>query len=115
MTDGDSSNELAYGLAETVNTRPGPGETRDCLDPWFKPFVQPNGDVWPCCWFYDRLGNVNEEPFDKIMNGTAFQELRRELLTGRLGKACVECPSRGTTTPDQLLTRLHWRKRFPER
>ncbi len=52
------------------------------------------------------LGNLNDEPFDKIINGPKFQELRRELLTGRLRKACVECPSRSATTPGQLLVRL---------
>jgi hypothetical protein len=33
-------------------------------------------------------------PFDQSINGSAFQELRRELLTGNLRKVCVECPSR---------------------
>jgi radical SAM protein with 4Fe4S-binding SPASM domain len=89
-----------------VNRLAFAGETRDCLDPWYQPFIQTNGDVWPCCWFYDALGNVNSEGFDQIMNGPRFQELRRELLTGALGNACRKCPSRSVTTPEALLRRL---------
>lgn len=89
-----------------VNTRPSAGQTRDCLDPWFQPFIQTNGDVWPCCWFHDALGNVSSSPFDEIMNNTEFQKLREELLTGELRKQCVECPCRGLTTPDALLDNL---------
>jgi radical SAM protein with 4Fe4S-binding SPASM domain len=91
-----------------VNSRPLPGQTRDCLDPWFQPLVLPNGDVWPCCWFYqEALGNLHKAPFNEIINGAEFQMLRRELLTGELRKVCVECPSRSITTPAALLERLH--------
>jgi radical SAM protein with 4Fe4S-binding SPASM domain len=90
-----------------VNSRPQTGETRDCLDPWFQPFIQTNGDVWPCCWFYEAaLGNVHHMPFSEIMNNEEFQSLRRELLTGNLRKTCVDCPSRGITSPEALLARL---------
>lgn len=106
MIDNSQSHEVAHGVSQTVNTKTRLGETRDCLDPWSQPFIQTNGDVWPCCWFWDSLGNLNHEPFDKIINGPKFQELRRELLTGQLRKACVECPSRSATTPGQLLVRL---------
>ena len=103
MVEISQSHELNKGHARTVNTKPGIGETRACIDPWRQPLIHPNGDVWPCCWFYASLGNLNDEPFDKIMNGPEFQKLRQELLTGQLRKACVECPSRSLTTPDRLL------------
>lgn len=99
-------NDVGLGIAQTVNRQPRPGETRDCLDPWYQPYIRTNGEVWPCCWFYGSLGNVNETPFDQLMNGATFRKLRRELLTGQLGKACMECPSRSITTPDKLLIRL---------
>lgn len=101
------SHMLGNGMMSTVNPGALCGETRDCLDPWFQPFIQPNGDVWPCCWFYQKaLGNVHKTPFNEIINGAEFQKLRRELLTGELRKVCVECPSRSITTPDALLDRL---------
>jgi radical SAM protein with 4Fe4S-binding SPASM domain len=101
-----STEELVHGYGTTVNTRPRAGETRDCLDPWYQPFIQPNGDVWPCCWFFESLGNVNETPFDQLMNSKTFKALRRELLAGELRDACFKCPSRSITTPDKLLARL---------
>jgi radical SAM protein with 4Fe4S-binding SPASM domain len=92
------------------NSRPLPGQTRNCLDPWFNPAILVNGEIWPCCWFYQKpLGNVHVTPFDQVINGPAFQELRRELLTGNLRKVCVECPSRSLTTPKVLLERLRAR------
>jgi radical SAM protein with 4Fe4S-binding SPASM domain len=93
--------------SSNVNQRPVGGQTRDCLDPWFQPFIHTNGDVWPCCWFYqEALGNVHRAPFNEIVNGAEFQNVRRELLTGALRKACLECPSRSITTPAALLDRL---------
>ena len=110
-SDIQQESDVAHGLAQTVNTRPRRGDTRDCLDPWYQPFIRTNGDVWPCCWFYESLGNINDTPFDQLMNSSAFQELRRELLTGQLRKACTECPSRSITTPDKLMARLRSTKR----
>ncbi len=98
--------EVGYGQSVTVNTKAAIGETRDCLDPWRQPFVLANGDIWPCCWFYQPLGNLATESFEQIINGTQFQALRLELLTGNLRKACAQCPSRSITTPDRLLARL---------
>jgi hypothetical protein len=49
---------------------------------------------------------VNDTPFHKLINSSAFQKLRHELLTGELRNACIECPSRGITTADKLLARL---------
>jgi len=99
-------------IVETVN-RPRPGETRDCLDPWYQPFIRTNGEIWPCCWFGESLGNVNDTPFDQLLNGIRFKELRRELLTGQLRKVCVDCPTRGVTTLEKLLMRLRSTARRP--
>jgi MoaA/NifB/PqqE/SkfB family radical SAM enzyme len=76
--------------------------------------MQPNGDVWPCCWFFDSLGNVHETPFDELINSAPFKTLRRELLTGELREACFKCPSRSITTPDKLLARLRGTKPAPQ-
>lgn len=81
-------------------------QTKDCLDPWFLPFVQPNGDVWPCCWFHESLGSISEQPFHEIMNGASFKELRKELLSGELRAACQNCPTRGSTSTKLLRDRL---------
>jgi radical SAM protein with 4Fe4S-binding SPASM domain len=108
------AHDIAGGVSRSFNTLPLPGQTRDCLDPWYNPFIQPDGGVWPCCWFYSALGNVKQEPFDEIVNGQRFRELRRELLTGQLRAQCRECPSRSTATTDGLLSRLRAsKKEFP--
>jgi radical SAM protein with 4Fe4S-binding SPASM domain len=101
------SSKLSNDISSTVNPPAIRGQTRDCLDPWFQPFIQPNGDVLPCCWFYQAaLGNLHKAPFSEVINSAEFQQLRRELLTGELRKVCIECPSRAITTPENLLARL---------
>jgi radical SAM protein with 4Fe4S-binding SPASM domain len=106
MDDEAENGSVNHGKGQTVNSQPLAGETRNCLDPWYQPFIRTNGGIWPCCWFYEELGNVNETPFDQLINGPAFKAIRLELLTGRLRKPCRECPSRSITTPDKLLERL---------
>jgi len=99
-----------FRASKSENTAPASGETRDCLDPWFQPLLQTNGDVSPCCWYYAPLGNLNQQSFDEIVNNEAFQQLRRQLLTGDLPEFCIACPGRGITTPRNLLDKLHAKK-----
>lgn len=72
----------------------GEGLTRDCLDPWNLAFVQADATVRPCCFFEEKLGSLAEGTLEEIVEGEAFHELRRELLTGRLRPNCRSCQSR---------------------
>ena len=111
---GAVAHDIDDGQSQTVNSQPLAGQTRDCLDPWYQPYLRANGDLWPCPWFYSSLGNVHDEPFDKLMNGAAFRKLRHEILTGKLRAACSGCPSRSVTTPALLLGRLNDTRGTPE-
>lgn len=54
--------------------------------------IQPNGDVTPCMFMprYPVAGNLRNQSFDEIWNGTTFQSLRdRSSLKGK----CRECRS----------------------
>jgi radical SAM protein with 4Fe4S-binding SPASM domain len=111
---GALSHDIDEGQSQTVNSQPKAGQTRDCLDAWYQPYLRANGDLWPCPWFYAPLGNVHDEPFDKLMNGAAMRTLRHELLSGELRPACSNCPSRSITTPALLLKRLNETSETPE-
>jgi len=78
-------------------------ETRGCVDPWTNPYILPNGDVWPCCWSYDPIGNIYKEKFRDIWNGNNVRKLRHELLSGNLRKQCLECPCRSWANPHRFL------------
>lgn len=75
---------------------------RGCLEPWVKPFIGVDGNVYPCCMiggnsgldsvdeFYDDvkitlkmkdyvMGNIMEEDLGKIWNNKKFVEFRKRL------------------------------------
>ncbi len=85
----------------SFNRTPGPGETRECTDPWKFVILRSNGDVCLCCRS-PVVGNLKDAPLDAILHGDAAQAMRRELLTGDLKEHCRVCAERGTTTIAEL-------------
>jgi radical SAM protein with 4Fe4S-binding SPASM domain len=66
-----------------------------CDVPWVgTSVVLSNGDVNFCCFSEAVVGNVNEEPFEKIWNGEAMQQIRRSLTDQHLPPQCQSssCP-----------------------
>jgi hypothetical protein len=80
---------------------PGPGETRDCTDPWKFLILRADGDVCLCCRS-PAVGNLRERPLDAILDGEPARAMRRELLAGELAEHCRNCCERGVTTPEAL-------------
>ncbi|MEM7311367.1 MAG: radical SAM protein [Planctomycetota bacterium] len=70
-------------------------ERMDCYWPKSMSYVTVDGDVTPCCNYYDsreiKLGNVFEQDGAEIWNSEAYKEFRRELLAGRLPSKCQTC------------------------
>jgi radical SAM protein with 4Fe4S-binding SPASM domain len=71
-----------------------PTQTRDCLDPWRIAFVNADGSVRPCCFFEEKLGTLAKDTLQEIVDGEAFRELRREIVTGQLRPNCHSCQAR---------------------
>lgn len=71
-----------------------PGQTRDCFDPWRIAFVMADASVRPCCFFEEKLGSVATHSLTDVVEGEAFQKLRRELVTGELRPNCRSCSAR---------------------
>ncbi len=61
-------------------------KTKQCLLPWLYPFMDKNGDIFPCCYGSgDRsaiMGNVAVEDMESIWEGDRFQRFRKDLLAG---------------------------------
>lgn len=92
---------LANKFGIILNTRPLHPVQRACLEPWLKPNISMNGNVYPCCfmnesssgckeWYQGqdiempienyRMGNLFEEPFESIWNSYTYQMLREKVL-----------------------------------
>jgi radical SAM protein with 4Fe4S-binding SPASM domain len=68
-----------------------------CARLWFNPVITWDGNVLPCCFDKDAdhiMGNINQEKFSEIWNGSRYMLFRRVLLTDRktIG-ICRNCSS----------------------
>ena len=62
-----------------------------CADPWNKPYINPDGQLAPCCtWTTNYLDNVFEVGFKKAWNGPRIRHLRRVMLKGFPGSFCYQ-------------------------
>lgn len=63
-----------------------------CAAPWSHLYVQPNGNVHPCCTATSiRYGNINEQSLSNIWNGDAITQFRKDLIAGIPQTACEFC------------------------
>ena len=65
-----------------------------CYMPWHNCYITWEGDVVPCCYFYDKqvcFGNVFKESFKSIWNNSKYQSFRRTMAKGRSSKICQTC------------------------
>ncbi len=59
-----------------------------CNFPWYFIYIDTNGDVRPCCYASVCWGNLNEQPFKDIWNGTAAIKMRQMFLNNVIPRAC---------------------------
>lgn len=95
------------GPVRYSSARPG-NMTRDCLDPWNFILIGSRGDVLPCCWHPPVYTLGLNQPCEDLFNCTPVKQLRWGLLTGKLSPACIDCPSRGWTSAEDLRAKV-WR------
>lgn len=70
-------------------------ERMDCYWPKSMTYVTVEGDVTPCCNYFDsrelKLGNVFRQSGEEIWNGEPYRAFRRRLLAGDLPSKCRTC------------------------
>lgn len=70
-------------------------QRRECPWPQMMAYVTVEGDVTPCCNYYDsrvlKLGNVFEQSGEEIWNGEAYAAFRRQVWGGELPHICKHC------------------------
>ncbi len=65
-----------------------------CYMPWHNCYITWEGDVVPCCYFYDKqvcFGNVFEKSFKEIWNNEAYRNFRNAMSSTRLSEICQTC------------------------
>jgi radical SAM protein with 4Fe4S-binding SPASM domain len=63
-----------------------------CHVPWKRAVVMPNGDVVGCPWFPEaRMGNIREQKFTEIWNGSEMKMFRKSLAEDGLFPSCSRC------------------------
>jgi len=84
---------LPPGEVEEYYSRPASFLGRKtCYSPWRALEIRPNGDATFCPDFPDYIiGNILEEPFEKIWNGEKAQKFRRLLIEKGLFPLCSRC------------------------
>ena len=83
-----------YSVDLMTKTPLQPGTTRACFAPWTWIYLDPKGDVYTCCVRGNIMGRIDHTTtVDDVLNGPAYRELRRALLTGEgLDRTCTFCP-----------------------
>ncbi len=62
--------------------------------PWHNCYVTWEGDVVPCCYFYDNqisFGNVLDKPFAEIWNNDKYKKFRGTMAKSRDQPICQTC------------------------
>lgn len=62
-----------------------------CYKPWLTSDVQVNGDVHPCCYSDESMGNVKEQKFSEIWDGERYNDFREKMLDGNFPDYCKNC------------------------
>lgn len=69
-----------------------PETVKDCHYPWTWMMVTADGAVKPCCFATGTLGNLHDQPIERIWNGTVAIELRTYVKANRVHRVCANAP-----------------------
>jgi MoaA/NifB/PqqE/SkfB family radical SAM enzyme len=66
-----------------------------CFYPWSNVYIRQNGLVNACCYSdFLVMGDLNQETFWSIWNGSCYQKLRREVNSNSPPRSCCSCEYR---------------------
>lgn len=60
-----------------------------CQLPWINCQIDPWGNVYPCCKLRESFGNISNQNFSEIWNGSKYRMLRRLVLSNK--SPCQKC------------------------
>lgn len=88
-----------YGFNNRSGVMGGTGVQGQCYLPFYKAFIDWDGEVRLCCNDWHRkagpMGNVLKEGFAESWNGPQLTKIREFLSRGERGGACADCNING--------------------
>lgn len=101
---------------------PKEGQTRVCIQPWFRFTAAADGALFPCCVTIEDIGQINDKSVDEALNGPKAQAFREALLSADMPEVCKGCSNAPLGSPQELKDAIfqHWQrerkrlKRFAE-
>ena len=82
-----SAQPLTNSAVDDMDVAPH-GDLRECVAPWEWMAITEAGEVRPCCYIVNPLGNLKESSPEEIWNGAEYREMRRDLARGVLPRQC---------------------------
>lgn len=80
---------------------------KSCTAAMINACVGPNGDVYPCQSYFESLGNILTEPWEKIWNSPLARSLRRREYVEPKCKDCPTLQECGGGCPLELQSKQH--------
>ncbi len=80
---------------------------KSCTAAMINACVGPNGDVYPCQSYFESLGNILTEPWEKIWNSPLAQSLRKREYVEPKCKDCPTLQECGGGCPLELQSKQH--------
>jgi radical SAM protein with 4Fe4S-binding SPASM domain len=62
-----------------------------CVEAWSTIYVRPNGEILPCPYSEEALGNIHHAELNEIWNGSPYNVLRETLVEKRYQQMCRHC------------------------
>lgn len=71
-------------------------------------YVSPNGDITPCCYIYQPLGNVTGQTVSDIWNGPLYKAFIDKFWSNEPLKACIDCHNLSEIKPEKIYNKILW-------
>ena len=90
-------------------------KTSWCSMPWIHQFINPQGEVKPCCRFLlsekqRTENNLNKKTLDDIFSGSFMNEIRLKMLRNKKVEGCLRCYEEEASHKSSLRERYNRRE-----
>lgn len=110
----NETENIKYKIVPGEFERLQPKYDSKCVLPWIHYYINPQGNIGPCCMFADQfaLGNVKTHNIKSIHTLPKFEQLRNEMIAGIRPEVCSTCwrkEDAGMTSSRQI-NNIKWGK-----
>jgi radical SAM protein with 4Fe4S-binding SPASM domain len=81
-----------------------PTDPSTCRKPWSSIYIEPDGEVRPCCYQSPVYGNIYKQSLSELLNGENAQSLRRSMAQGNPPNACKNCYEFNRHVPEIMIS-----------